>query len=90
MSEDYWFKPKRYGFGATPSNWKGWALTLAFIVVIVALAPVFIPPVRSGEQPHVLTFVGIAFALTLLFAFITWRKTEGGWRWRWGDDDERR
>lgn len=90
MSEDYWFKPKRYGFGATPSNWKGWAFTIGFVVLLVALTPVLIPPVHSNEQPHVLAFVGASIVLLALFLFVTWRKTEGGWRWRWGDDDERR
>ena len=23
----YWFKPKRYGYGATPVTWEGWAFT---------------------------------------------------------------
>ena len=87
---EYWFKPKRYGFGATPSNWKGWALTLGFAAIIIALGPILIPPVHAHEQPHPLAFMGASFVLLVLFCFITWRKTEGGWRWRWGDDDERR
>jgi hypothetical protein len=24
---EYWFKPKRYGYGATPVTWQGWAVT---------------------------------------------------------------
>jgi hypothetical protein len=30
----YWFKPKRYGYGATPVTWQGWALTLAATLVV--------------------------------------------------------
>ena len=22
----YWFRPKRYGYGATPVTWQGWVL----------------------------------------------------------------
>jgi hypothetical protein len=32
----YWFKPKRYGYGATPVTWQGWCATAAFVVVFVA------------------------------------------------------
>jgi hypothetical protein len=32
----YWFRPKRYGYGATPVTWEGWALTVG-IVAVVAL-----------------------------------------------------
>ena len=32
---DTWFKPKAYGYGAAPSNWKGWAATAAFVAVIL-------------------------------------------------------
>ncbi len=90
MSDDYWFKPKRYGFGATPSNWKGWALTLGFIAVIIGLGPILIGPVGGGDEFHPLAFIGVSIVLLGLFVFISWRKTEGGWRWRWGDDDRRR
>ena len=35
---DYWFKPHAYGYGATPTNWKGWAAVLGYVAVILALA----------------------------------------------------
>jgi len=28
----YWFKPKTYGYGATPSGWKGWAAVAIYAV----------------------------------------------------------
>ena len=79
----YWFRPKRYGWGATPITWQGWALTLATVLAIVA--------VNLGlrlTQPHSWTLAVIlsfdALALAFLFV-ICRRKTEGEWRWRWGD-----
>ena len=33
---EYWFRPKRYGYGATPVTWQGWALTFAAPGLIVA------------------------------------------------------
>jgi hypothetical protein len=32
----YWFKPKRYGYGATPATWEGWAFT-GLVVAIIAV-----------------------------------------------------
>jgi hypothetical protein len=74
-----WFVPKRYGYGATPISWQGWALTFGFVVVTVALAIVF------GRHPLQL-FAALA-PLLIAFIVICSRTTRGGWRWRWGDED---
>ena len=29
-----WFKPRRYGHGASPSTWQGWATILAFVIIV--------------------------------------------------------
>ena len=34
---EYWFKPRAYGYGATPSNWKGWAAIACYLAVVVVL-----------------------------------------------------
>ncbi|MFN3465126.1 MAG: hypothetical protein ACK4X1_13715 [Terricaulis sp.] len=81
-----WFKPKRYGFGAAPASWQGWALTIAYVAIIAALGVWF-----SAEEGQVVerapAFIGITLALTIVFVGIAWRTTEGGWRWRWGGKD---
>jgi hypothetical protein len=81
----YWFKPKRYGLGAAPSSWEGWALLAAYIAAMFANAFLLGVDPHAG-QPHPLAFIVIAFVLTLFFVVISWRKTEGGFRWRWGGD----
>ena len=35
----FWFRPRRYGYGATPVTWEGWALTVG-IAAVVALSVV--------------------------------------------------
>ncbi len=78
----------------TPSNWKGWAFIAAYIRAAglgdddasppaprraaLLLTPVRSPPSASRSRLHWSS------------VYVSWRKTEGGWRWRWGDDDERR
>jgi hypothetical protein len=32
-----WFGPKRVGYGIRPQTWQGWAVVLAFVVLIVAV-----------------------------------------------------
>jgi hypothetical protein len=78
----YWFKPKRYGYGATPVTWQGWAVTLGTVAVMVAVS-LFL----RLTEPHYWALVAMfGFdALALVFLFIVCRrKTEGEWRWRWG------
>ena len=82
----YWFKPKRYGYGATPATWEGWAFT-GLIVAIVAVAASLL--FRNGHAPSGpmalvwWAFVAIVIALTVVVAKF---KTDGAWRWRWGRD----
>ncbi len=88
---DAWFKPKRYGYGATPANWKGWAATIGFIVlmVILSLALVARPGLTGGEPEtwHIAVwFIGIC-VLTLGFVAFCRYKTDGAWHWRWGKEN---
>jgi hypothetical protein len=76
----YWFKPKRYGYGATPITWQGWVVT-GVAVLAIALAALLIPPNAWGWTAF--------FAVEALVIAVLWvvsrRKTDGAWRWRWGD-----
>jgi TRAP-type uncharacterized transport system fused permease subunit len=78
----YWFRPKRYGYGATPVTWQGWVVTLIAAAVI---ANAFAAPILTGGSPW--AFADLVFGVVAVVALviITRRKTEGGWRWRWGD-----
>lgn len=80
---EYWFKPRRYGLGATPSSWEGWTLILVYLGAVVALGLRF---ERNGgaQAPQFLIAVAL---LTAALVFISWRKTKGEWRWRWGERD---
>ena len=81
-STDYWFKPRRYGHGATPNTWQGWAAITAFPVIcgLVAFALfAWLPPIVSV----VFFTIFMAAALVAFIAFVR-KKTDGEWRWRWG------
>lgn len=74
-----WFAPKRYGYGATPISWQGWALTFGFVAIAILTA------VRFAKRP--VQLIAVLVTLTVAFMVICARTTRGGWRWRWGDED---
>ena len=82
----YWFKQRRYGMGATPSTSQGWVLMLVFLAVIIAcVALVLVAGANNSPAGVIAAFAALLIA-TLVMIWVSWRKTEGGWRWRWGDE----
>ena len=75
VREGYWFAPKLFGFGATPVTWQGWALTLGFAAALIL-------DIRFVDAIGPKLVIGVALIVTMIV--IAWRKTDGGWHWRWG------
>ena len=71
----YWFAPKRFGFGAVPATAAGWAATALYLLAI-GLAVRTMP--TDGAK------IVLAVCITLAYLAIVWRKTDGGFAWRWG------
>jgi hypothetical protein len=84
MTARYWFRPKRYGYGATPVTWEGW-LVVAVSVALIMAAGYFL--VGAGPQSVFAALVGLALMVAIVIAtiLVTKARTEGGWKWRWGD-----
>ena len=90
MSKQYWFKPKTFGYGASPTTWEGWAVvggyclavTLVTLAVLIAAEP---GKTSAGVQwlMWAVWLVVVAIATTVL-AVVSKRRTDGEWRWRWG------
>jgi hypothetical protein len=84
----YWFKPKRYGYGAAPANWQGWVATAAFVAALLSASVVLLasqqnPP--SGPTAwQILAWVLTIAALTAGFVWLAHAKTDGQWGWHWG------
>ena len=74
-----WFVPRRYGYGATPVTWQGWAITIAFIRLALGVITLF------KDRPAI--EFAILVPATVVLMTITARTTRGGFRWRWGEDD---
>jgi Na+/melibiose symporter-like transporter len=84
---EYWFKPKRYGYGAMPDTWQGWALSAAapisVVIAIVAMAALG----GTANAGNWIVVAMVAIVLTIVCVVVCYRKTDGEWRWRWGSGD---
>jgi hypothetical protein len=76
-----WFRAKRYGFGAgLPNRWQGWVLLLSYVATLVGA-----DQLSKSPDPDLRVAAFTIFVLaTAIFLFIIHKRTEGGWKWRWG------
>ena len=79
----YWFRPKRYGYGATPVTWEGWLATLAFTVIVAG--SVILVTARPPTLATWLFWVALAGGGTWWFVRLARQRTDGDWHWRWGE-----
>ena len=79
----YWFRPRRYGYGATPVTWEGWALTVT-VAAVVAISVVAIN-LLADRSNFAVWIAWAVFIAAVVFWFVRFsrRKTNGEWRWRW-------
>jgi uncharacterized membrane protein HdeD (DUF308 family) len=80
-----WFKPKQYGYGATPTTWQGWAVTGAAVIAIVAAALLILAHNATSLWAWVAFFAIEAMVVAALW-IVGRGKTDGEWRWRWGQN----
>lgn len=74
-----WFKPKSFGYGATPASWEGWVVTL--LTVPLLLADVRLVPRLFAD--HHLGEIARVVGVILVFAGLIWLtvvKGDGVWR----------
>jgi len=81
----YWFKPKRYGYSATPVTWQGWAVTLTAALVVAG--SIVAMNLLAAQSDAVAWLVWAALIVTATWWFVQFcrRRTDGEWRWRWGN-----
>jgi hypothetical protein len=79
----FWFRPRRYGYGAAPIAWQGWAL-VGFSAAIVLLC---VLNLTFGERSlgNWITSVLVVAIVTAATVRISRLKTDGAWAWRRGD-----
>jgi hypothetical protein len=85
MSERFWFRPRSFGYGATPTTWEGWALTLgSAIVTISTVVTLVVSQARQWPDRRLIQAACLVVLLSTLIATIvvSRNKTDGDWRWR--------
>ncbi|MBF0511744.1 MAG: hypothetical protein HQL13_05370 [Candidatus Omnitrophica bacterium] len=88
MMSQYWFKPKKYGWGVFPVSWQG-ALALLILVLLI-LTSAYLNGLFENSQ---ITKAYLRFGLDViimssLFCLMVSDKTEGGVKWRWGNEKD--
>ncbi len=79
-----WFAPKRYGYGSgLPIAWQGWVVLAVYMAVAVVI-PIGLVVLIPKPALLIPAIIGAEVIPTLILCVICARKTEGGWRWRWG------
>jgi MFS superfamily sulfate permease-like transporter len=76
MSEEAWFRPKHFGYGATPVNWKGWAFLVAMLALLQVLRMLLMPD-------HIPVFVAAVLVWIAAVVAVSRLKSSGPWRWQW-------
>jgi len=66
---DYWFGPKRIGYGIRPQNWKGWFVLLAFAVLLTLAALLLVPQGRVTEFIVAMIVLFVVFGVVVYFQF---------------------
>ncbi len=82
----YWFRQKRIGIGSTPNTWQGWLVILGAVALMFGV--VFEAKQISDRPTQMFVAISGAFAVFIAMSVIAWLKTEGGWRWRSGKEDD--
>lgn len=84
MTNRYWFRPKTYGYGATPATWEGWAVSIVVGALVAGSIVVMMLLVHRGNFAAWMLWAVAVAGLTLWFVRLCRYRTEGEWRWRWG------
>jgi hypothetical protein len=84
----YWFKPRRYGYGATPTTWEGWVVTLGVAAVVAGSILAMNLLVDRSNFPVWMIWAVTVAAVTYGFVQLSRSRTDGEWRWRWGAENK--
>ena len=80
--QGYWFKAKLYGWGWVPVNWKGFAVLVLFIVLIIGNF-YRLDANSLSESETLINFLPQTTILTAILILICIKKGEHP-RWQWG------
>ena len=80
---EYWFKPNDTATARPRRQWQGWAFTVGTVLAMVAVS-LYLRLTAKSLWALVALLMFDAAAVAALVV-VSYRKTDGGWLWRWGD-----
>jgi Na+/melibiose symporter-like transporter len=81
----FWFKPRRYGYGAAPATWEGWTVTVASMAIVFGSIVAMNLLVDRSNFAGWMIWAVLMAVLVWCFVQFCRRRTDGEWRWRWGE-----
>jgi hypothetical protein len=81
----YRFKPKRYGYGAAPATWEGWVVMLAVAGILIGSIVAMELLVDRSDFTAWMIWALVIGAVTFRCVRLARERTDGEWRWRWGN-----
>ena len=84
----YWFRPKRYGYGATPTTWEGWVVTIAAGALVAGSVAAMNAVVDRSDFVAWMVWAVVVAGITFWYVRVARNRTDGEWRWRWGGGAE--
>ena len=84
MADDrVWFRAKRYGWGWTPCTWRGWAITLGDLAIVIGWTGYLVSHRGLAAHSYYLVIALLPiFAAVAILILICWLKGEPpSWRW---------
>jgi hypothetical protein len=82
MNNEFWFRPKTFGYGATPTTWQGWAVVGVYSLLIVGC--IVAMNLRKESLPIFASSIAIIVVATVVMIAVSAQKTDGAWGWNAG------
>ena len=87
QEKNYWFRPKRYGYGLTPMSWQGWMATLILLFIVWGAGYTHGLFEETVTKREICNFMIDIITLSGLFLVLMKDKTKGAIKWNWGSLD---
>jgi hypothetical protein len=82
MGNEFWFKPKTFGYGATPVSWEGWTVMAVYCAVIIGCIVAMY--LRKESFSTYLSSMAAIMVATIVMIVVSVQKTDGAWGWNAG------
>jgi hypothetical protein len=76
---EFWFRPRSFGYGATPVTWEGWAVVGIYAALVIVCALML-----ALREDKWVVWMSLIVLATVAMVPLARLKTDGPWAWSWG------